>query len=156
MLVLDVMGRVLPEYSKTHLRIPFHLDEDCRRLRLKFEYTPKVLEDRKRSLELLQQSFDAYLLPEQREPAMSQADRYLPLKNLITLSLDDPNGYRGACHRHDSVQELTLSAEQASPGLMAGTLPAGAWQATLSVHCIVTDSCDYKLQIWTEKEREAQ
>lgn len=151
MLVLDVMGRVTPESSKTHIRIPFQLDEDCTRLRLKLEYTPKVLKDRKRSLELLQQSFDAYLLPEQREPAMSQADHYLPLNNLITLSLDDPLGYRGACHRHDPIQELTLSAEQASPGLLPRSLPPGDWEATLSVHSIVTDTCNYSLQVWAEK-----
>lgn len=155
MLVLDVKGRVTPEYSKTHLQIPFQLDEDCCRLQLKFEYAPKVLEDRERSLDLLEQSFESYLLPEQREPAITQAERYLPLKNLITLSLDDPLGYRGACHRHDSIQELTLSAGQASPGLMPGPLPAGDWQVTLSIHCIVTDSCDYRLQIWTEKELKA-
>lgn len=155
MLVLDVMGRMTPDNNKTHIRIPFQLDEDCSRLRLKFEYSPKVLEDRGRSLELLNQSFDAYLLPEQKAPALAQADNYIPLKNLITLSLDDPLGYRGACHRHDPVQELALAAREASPGLLPGPLPAGDWEVTLSVHSIVTDTCNYLLQVWAEKENEA-
>lgn len=149
--VLDVKGRVTPEDSKTHIRIPFQIDQDCSLLQVHFEYAPKVLEDRDRSLMLLTQSFETYLLPEQREPALNQVDSYFPLKNLITLSLDDPNGYRGACHRHDASLELQLSAEQASPGLMPGRLPAGDWQVTLSIHCIVTDTCEYRLQIGAER-----
>ncbi|WP_068785565.1 hypothetical protein [Paenibacillus phocaensis] len=157
MLVLDMKGRVAPEDSKTHVRIPFQIDQGCSVLQLRFEYGPKVLEDRERSLQLLQQSFEFYLLPEQRESALAQADSYLPLKNLITLSLDDPTGYRGACHRHDPVQELALSAGQASPGLLPGPLPAGDWRITLSIHCIVTEACEYQLQIRTHgKELEAR
>lgn len=149
--VLDRKGRFTPEDSKTHIRIPFQIDQDCKLLQLRFEYAPKVLEDRDRSLMLLMQSFDSYLLPEQREPALTQADSYLPLKNLITLSLDDPIGYRGACHRHDPTLELELAVDHASPGLMPGRLLAGDWQVTLSIHCIVTDSCEYRLQIWSER-----
>ncbi|MBW4838689.1 MAG: hypothetical protein KZY74_04780, partial [Paenibacillaceae bacterium] len=87
--VLDVKGRVTPEDSKTHIRIPFQIDQDCSLLQVRFEYAPKVLEDRDRSLMLLTQSFETYLLPEQRERALNQVDSYFPLNNLITLSLDD-------------------------------------------------------------------
>ncbi len=149
MLLLDKQGTVTPEDSRTHIRIPFELGEGVERLDLRFEYSPKTLDDRERSLKLLGDSYQIYLLPEQREQALARAERHLPLKNLITLSLDDRNGYRGACHRHDPVQQLSVSRQEASPGLTAAELPAGAWTVTLSLHCIVTDTCDYRLQITT-------
>lgn len=147
MLLLDKQGTVTPENSRTHIRIPFELGEGVERLELRFEYAPKTLDDRERALELIRDSYKIYILPEQQEQASARAERHLPLKNLITLSLDDPGGYRGACHRHDPVQELSISREQASPGLTAGELLSGTWSVTLSLHCIITDLCEYRLRV---------
>jgi len=150
--LLDRRGRVSPKDSKTHVRIPFQLIRSCGRLNIRLEYSPKTLDDREQTLALLKRSFDLYLLPEQKERAAAQADQFMPLKNLITLSLDDPQGYRGACHRQDAVQHVYVTDQKASPGLMPGKLESGPWQVTLSLHCIVTETCDYRLQIWTEEE----
>jgi hypothetical protein len=150
--LLDLQGYASPEDSKTHIRIPFELDGGCGKLNLRLQYAPKTLENREKALQLLKNSYDLYILPENREFAMENADRHLPLKNLITLSLDDARGYRGACHRQDEVQELFVSERDASPGLMSGELVPGSWSVTLSLHCIVTDICDYRLQIWTTEE----
>jgi len=154
MKLLDLQGNCTPEDSRTHIRIPFVLPQATEELRIRFEYAPKTLDDREYSIRLLEESFDQYLLPAQRQQANTQVDQYLPLKNLITLSIDDEQSYRGACHRHDEIQDLTLSASQASPGLMAGPLRAGSWSVTLSLHCIVTESCNYRLQIWTVEAEE--
>lgn len=152
MKLLDLQGYAAPEDSKTHIRIPFELEEVCGKLNLRLQYGPKTLENREKALQLLKDSYGLYLLPENREYAIANADRHLPLNNLITLSLDDARGYRGACHRQDEVQELFVSEREASPGLMAGELLPGAWSVTLSLHCIVTDTCAYRLQIWTTEE----
>ncbi|WP_172255817.1 hypothetical protein [Saccharibacillus deserti] len=152
--LLDIQGSAVPEQSRTHIRIPFELQAGADRMQIRFEYAPKILEDREAALDLLKESYERYILPEQREQAIARADRHLPLKNLITLSLDDPNGYRGACHRHDPVQELFVSREAASPGLMSGKLEAGTWIAMLSLHCIVTETCDYRLRIRAVAEEE--
>lgn len=152
MRILDIGGSAVPGDSKKHVRIPVHVTQVCDQLHLRFEYAPKALEDRGQARELLTRSFEAYLLPEQIKQAETQAEHYLPLKNLITLSVDDPAGYRGACHRQDPVQELFISEASASPGLMKGPVLPGAWQITLSLHSIVTESCHYRLQIWTSEE----
>lgn len=152
MKLLDVKGFVTPEDSKTHVRIPFELEEGAERLHVRFEYAPKRLDDREQALKLLAKSYGRYLLPEQREAALARAERHLPLTNLITLSLDDASRYRGACHRHDNVQELFVSRDEVSPGLMAGALMPGIWNVTLSLHGIVTDRCDYRLQAWASEE----
>ena len=54
---------------------------------------------------------------------------YLPVYNLVTLSLDDPAGYRGAAHRRATEQCHRLTAESASPGFLPGELRPGQWQA---------------------------
>lgn len=154
MKLLDLQSNCTPEDSRTHIRIPFVLTQATEELRIRFEYAPKTLDDREHSIRLLEKSFEEYLLPTQRQQAITHVDQYLPLKNLITLSIDDEQGYRGACHRHDEIQNLSLSASKASPGLMAGPLRAGSWSVTLSLHCIVTESCSYRLQIWTAEAEE--
>lgn len=149
--LMDIQGRVTPEQSGTHLRIPFQLTADAERMNIRFAYSPKVLEDRERALALLEASFAKYVLPDQQERVAARAETYLPLNNLITVSLDDEHQYRGACHRHDPVQELHLSELHASPGLVRGLIKPGSWTVTLSIHCIVTDACDYRLEVWTDE-----
>jgi len=75
----------------------------------------------------------------------------LIVPNLLTISVDDPSGaYRGAGHRHDQSQHLTLGAESASPGLVAGDLPPGTWTLTLTAHTLVSAQCEVDIQIGAE------
>jgi hypothetical protein len=57
--------------------------------------------------------------------------------NLVTLSLFDPAGFRGACHRFAPRQALHLSAADATPGLLPGPLPSGPWTVEVDIHCVV-------------------
>lgn len=50
---------------------------------------------------------------------------YLPVYNLVTLSLDDPAGYRGAAHRRATEQCHRLTAESAAR-LFSGELRPGS------------------------------
>jgi len=153
-MLIDIRGNATPEQSRTHVRYTFRLDEPASAIRIRFAYSPKQLDDEKRARELLEQSFGLYLLPEQQALAIEKLDRYLPLMNLITLSVDDPDGYRGACHRHTPDQLLSLAEHGASPGLMKGKPGAGEWTITLSLHAIVTESCAYHLQAWIADDEE--
>ncbi|MDI4643751.1 hypothetical protein [Cohnella hashimotonis] len=153
-MLIDIRANATPEDSRTHVRFPFKLDEPACAVGIHFEYSPKCLDDDSRARELLEQSFEKYVLPEQLALAKERLDRHLPLKNLITLSVDDPAGYRGACHRHDPVQSLWISEHDASPGLMKGKIAAGEWTITLSVHAVVTERCAYRLQVWAADEVE--
>ena len=57
------------------------------------------------------------------------------MRNLLTLSLFDPHGFRGAGHRHLPRQEVLLSPAWATPGFVAGPLPGGEWTVEIDVHC---------------------
>jgi hypothetical protein len=150
--ILGVEGQVTPVCSKTHISYKFYLSQPGGKLWISFAYEPKNLEDREQAKRMIFESIEKYTEADQRERVQAKWESYLPLKNLITVSVDDPKGHRGAGHRHDPEQLLFLSEEGASPGLVRGTILPGMWEVTLSIHAIVTNTCRYKLQIHHEEE----
>ncbi|MFD1773580.1 hypothetical protein [Paenibacillus rhizophilus] len=150
-MLLNVSGQLAPIDSKRHITHQFRLDKPAAAIQIRFAYGPKLLEDDGQAKELIMISIGSYIAPEQQSPVREGWRRYLPLKNLLTLSIDDPDGYRGACHRHDAEQNLFLSEQEASDGLLSGKLALGEWSVTISVHSVVTEHCSYELSIWTEE-----
>ena len=57
--------------------------------------------------------------------------------SLLTLSLFDPRGFRGAGHRYAPRQTVRLDAARATPGFLAGPIPAGEWMLEVDVHCVI-------------------
>ncbi|MFB9274199.1 hypothetical protein [Cohnella cellulosilytica] len=153
-MLLNIENEVTPADTRSHLRYDFKLDRPCPGLRVSFEYAPKILEERELAAELIKRSIERYVEPERQKRMLERAEQYYPLRNLITVSIDDSRGYRGACHRQDPGQELHLSEREASPGLMKGTIPEGTWTVTLSLHSIVTERCVYRLKVWAAEAEE--
>jgi hypothetical protein len=143
-------GKVTPSCSKSHLIYVVHLNRTCRKLHVEFSYEPKKLEDRGKAKTLIQEGIQRYMAAEDREAYTKKWESFHPLSNLLTLSFDDENGFRGAAHRHDPVQHLIIDAEAASPGLIAGPIPRGQLRITISLHCVVTEECRYRLHVWEE------
>ncbi len=76
-------------------------------------------------------------------------------QNLLTLSLFDPLGFRGAAHRWQVEQEVLVAGEQATPGFFPGPLYAGQWQVVIDAHEILNDGdgrgwCEYELTVVAE------
>lgn len=145
--LLKVDGTLTALSSKTHITYAFHMDEPAACLLFDFTYSPKHLEDREASRELIVGAIDKYASPSNAEWQKTMWERFLPLQNLLTLSIDDPSSFRGSAHRHPPNQRHLLAEEKASPGFIAGVLPAGIWKVTLSVHCVVTPTCTYSLVV---------
>ncbi|NQX68282.1 hypothetical protein HQN90_19340 [Paenibacillus alba] len=149
-LIYATEGTLASTDTQTHQTYFFPVSENCRTLHLIFDYSPACLEDEEAAKQIIQASQMKY-----QENSEHQVEdgwkKYLPLRNLLTVSLDDPAKFRGACHRKDISQQLFLTAEEASPGLMPGPLVAGKWSVTLSFHAIVTETCDFKLVVWEEE-----
>lgn len=146
--VLETRVRLTPAEEKTNVVLPFTLTSEAEQLKIIYSYAPKTLEGEAgtRTAEFcLQRDAGEYRV---QYPA---AETFLPLKNLITLSLDDPNTYRGAAHRQADRQEHILTETAASPGFLPGKLPAGTWRLELNVHALVTPFCDCRVQIEVEE-----
>lgn len=65
--------------------------------------------------------------------------RIEPFDNLLTLMLLDPSGaWRGERHCCSASQSVTLAADSATPGYLAGPIPAGRWRVSLGVHAVLS------------------
>jgi hypothetical protein len=68
--------------------------------------------------------------------------------NMLTLSVFDPQGWRGAGHRHGSVHEVVMNAQSATPGYRAGPIQAGEWSVVVDTHMIMPGPpCPIRLEI---------
>jgi hypothetical protein len=139
-------GRLTPYDSKKHITYKFNPGSNVKKLNIMFSYEPKVLTDMDKAREIIEKCLLKYADKGGLEPADGW-EAYLPVQNLITISLDDPEGFRGAAHRHPPEQVLYLSEDSASPGFIKGELKSGEWSVTISTHAVVTDVCSYKLLI---------
>ncbi|MBN1873139.1 MAG: PHP domain-containing protein [Anaerolineae bacterium] len=74
--------------------------------------------------------------------------RVQEIGNLLTLTLFDPNGFRGAGHRGGNFHQVQISSEQVTPGYIPGPLPAGQWNVQLDTHMIMPGApVQYRLDI---------
>lgn len=130
MTVLSYNKALSPKDSRTHIRLPFEIKKECAALIITFSYLPKTLKDQEQAIMLIEQGLA--LCKESTENAKS----YLPVNNLITLSLDSPYGYVGAAHRHNNNQTHTISASYSDIGFEKIKIIPGEWCLTLSCHYI--------------------
>ena len=88
--------------------------------------------------------------------------RFSPLKvhgyqNMITLSLFDPTGCRGAGHRSGDSHQVRISSDKATPGYLPGALPAGEWIVQIDTHMIMPgEPLDYTLDIAISQSSSAE
>ena len=146
--ILDMPLHLTAADSQKNIPVPFFLSEDAQTLYLRFSYAPKTPSDTAAQLQMIEENIERDAPGEWGEGYDPQA--FLPLKNLLTLSLDAPNGFRGAAHRQDPQQEHEIGEMFASPGFYPGKIIKGAWRLTVSVHALVTDACDAHLLIATK------
>ena len=59
------------------------------------------------------------------------------IQNLLTLTVFDPGGFRGAGHRDGDSHQVLESATEATPGYLPGPLPPGEWIVQIDTHMIM-------------------
>lgn len=139
--LLDITLRLMPEMSSRNFYYDFYVPEGVSHIRIDYRYAPKYLQDEAVTDALIEEGLRRYTLPD--DPAGRDALRReaRPLVNLVTLSLDGPEGYAGAAHRHDPEQIHIIGGEETSPGFDPATLKTGMWRACVSTHAVVTREC---------------
>lgn len=146
----ETEAHLRPDDSKSNLYIPFTVPERTKKLFITYSYSPKILADKDKSYELIKENImrDA---PEDME-RYTDYEEFMPLKNLVTLSLDSPVEFRGAAHRHDESQYHEIDEHFASPGFLKGKICAGEWRLSVNIHAVVTDICTCRIKIEGEAE----
>ncbi|WP_067838940.1 CehA/McbA family metallohydrolase [Amphibacillus sediminis] len=138
---------------QSHLTYTFYVPKGSEILTIDFDYRPDILANETKQKTIIAEALTCYNLLPNNNDIGGLIDKYSPLKNLLTLSIDDPNGFRGARHCHEPEQHIFITTEEASPGILSGKLSAGLWSVTISAHAIVTDKCYFSLIVKTDKER---
>lgn len=59
--------------------------------------------------------------------------------SLLTLSLFDPHGFRGAGHRFAPRQQVRIDLHSATPGFVPGPVPPGEWTIEVDLHCVIAE-----------------
>lgn len=146
MLLFNVQGKITVDDDKTNIIHRFDVPENIKSLKIKYSYSPKTVEDKETAVRLVRDCLEKY-----DEKPDGKIESNLPVKNLITLSLDDSTSYRGAAHRQASEQEHIISEDYASPGFIKGKIIDGEWKIVLNVHYVGCD-VDYEISIDGEVE----
>lgn len=69
-------------------------------------------------------------------------------KNMLTLSVFDPSGFRGAGHRHGDDHQVVINAARATPGYRAGAIQPGEWTVVVDTHLVMPGApCEIRLEI---------
>lgn len=144
MLIFSTKGKITADNDKTNLIHRFDVPENITSLKIKYSYSPKTVENREKAVSLVRSCFERY-----DETIVGKPADYLPIKNLITLSVDENGKYRGAAHRQASEQTHIISESFASPGFTKGKISSGEWDIILNVHFI---GCDVDYIITVEGE----
>lgn len=133
---------VTPEKEKTNIFLPFTVEDSFERLEIDYSYSPKELLDEEENIRLVKENL-------QRDGFEDTGDysEFIPLKNLITLSLDSPEGYVGAAHRQAAKQHHEISEDFASVGFDRVKIIKGEWVLALNLHAVVTDECNCEIEV---------
>lgn len=135
-----------PLDEKTNVPVAFSLNKPAELLKITYSYFPKKLEDE----QIAKDKIIKCLITDGAEEKIPEWKKFVPLSNLVTLSLDDPFTFRGAAHRQAHTQEHIISETQASVGFIKGKLPAGEWLLQLNVHALVTEKCVCSIKVEVE------
>lgn len=144
MVIFEKKGTLTVECDKTNICHKFDVPSGLKSLKIRYSYSPKILADREKAAMLVRDCFEKY-----DEKMLTRPVDYLPVKNLVTISVDENGKYRGAAHRQADRQEHIISENFASPGFVKGKVSQGQWDIVLNVHSI---SCDVDYEIAVEGE----
>ena len=111
-------GVLTPSQSKTNIRFDFEVPGGVKALRVEYKYSPKHVEDKEKSVEMISLAAKKY------SEEINSFDDFLPLSNLVTIS-----------------------SEASTPGIINSPITQGMWSVTLNVHFVGSDEVEYSIKI---------
>ena len=133
-----------PSDHETLICLDFRTEKPYKALRILTDYhDAKMLDDMTQARRMIQRGIRKYL----KGTDPSQWEQFLPVVNLVTLSLDFEGAFLGAAHRHPPKQALVISEGMSSPGFGRHKVSQGHWRAVVCVNALVSDLVCYRLVI---------
>lgn len=116
--------------DQQHRKILLELKKGYQELHIDFSYSPQDVPEEKALRSI------AAMLPKYDQKNNLQANDFLPLKNLITLSLAYEEAYLGCRHNKKTEQNIMISETASSLGFIPQSVQPGNWEIQLNLHCV--------------------
>ena len=143
-LIFEETKTLTPNDTKTNVPLQFYVAEELEKMKIEFSYSPKNLDDEEKAHKYIDDGFEKYA-PEPYRKGYKPWYEYLPVKNLLTVSLD----------RQDSRQTHIISETESSRGFIKTRLTSGLYRITINVHALVTDECTFDIKVFGEVKSNA-
>lgn len=127
-----------------HLKIPFELSKSYSYLKVHFRY-----EQQKGRGEGAEKYFAA-LMPEffvQEEQEIVTIKDFLPVCNLLTLSIRYEGNYLGFYHQIGDEEEIILSQTASSLGFRPSAIVAGEWEIQVNQNYRLSEAGTLKIEV---------
>lgn len=132
-----------PSSHQKHLKIPLELDRPYDELKITFGYSPKIVPEAV-AIKRIEELLSDYFRP---EDSPVEASGFLPLVNLITVSLSYNGHYLGCHHNKKTPQEIVISEKGSSAGFIPQAVCQGQWEIQLDMHCLLSPTCVVELRV---------
>lgn len=119
--------------NQQHKKIKIFLDQDYEALHIAFSYNPQEV-PKELALRVIEET-----LPQYDWEKNLQAMDFLPLQNLVTISLAYEGEYLGCRHNKETQQEILISEKESSWGFIPQKVSSGQWEIQLNLHCVQSE-----------------
>lgn len=146
-ILFEITSNITNKSAQSHIQHTFFVPENSETVYIDFSYDPPHEKEINENYRLMEEASSYY------ETKISH-NSHDPIRNLLTLSLNDHDGFRGARHYHSPIQHVEISDSHSSPGFLNRKNTAGLWSVTVSVHALVTKTCEYRLRIYRKTNQD--
>lgn len=143
--ILDLTIQLDATKTQTNFKIPFKVPQSAEKLVIHFHYSPNQSRDDV-AIAQLERAISKYALAGYSTEQL-QVEYYLPVDNLITLSLTKNGQYLGAHHNKSNNQTIIISQETASHGFWPIIIESAQWELQLNCHCIASHMVQANVRI---------
>lgn len=134
MLLLDIKRDFSRIEENQHFYFQFLVKENCSKITIDYSYSPIEYN----GLDALERINNAYKKVNQQIDE-DNIKRLLPLKNLITIAFDGPQGLIGNAHRFKPLATYSIGPTNADYGFKPCRIIPGLYRISLSAHCIASE-----------------
>ncbi|MGM9630485.1 hypothetical protein [Butyricicoccus sp.] len=147
MILLEQQYQWTAEDTASDVPFAFACPAGVRAIRISFSFSPGKEQSEARCKPQIEDALARYYDRYSREIQPMTVEQYIPIKNLITLSLAWEGIYLGNAHRWAPQQEHLITAAQASRGFVPPERLEGSWTGMLHLHEILSARCTGQLRI---------
>ncbi|MFC0272262.1 CehA/McbA family metallohydrolase [Metabacillus herbersteinensis] len=144
-ILFEIQSTISKKSTQSHLKHTFFVPENTEQIYVDFSFDPPHQMDSIKNTRIIEEAFNYY---ESDLPTMDNE----PVRNMLTLSIDDDDGFRGARHYHSPSQHVIVSENNSTPGYLNKKNPTGLWSVTVSIHALVTEHCHINLCIYRKMQ----